>query len=181
MEMERTVYRPRRDHQAVADAWGDWIAGMGEWHLFGGLTYDQRRRRLDGTGMPIPPGADVARRHVLRWLGDGSERLGRPVEAAVVALEYQRNGWPHFHPLLRLPGGLAGNELQELGGLWFERHGYAKLEPPRDRADVCAYAAKYLSKDLARGDVLFWPRRGGLGVHQPGLAAQARSASKRRR
>jgi hypothetical protein len=147
---------------------------MGEWHLFGGLTYDPRRRRVDGMGAPIRPGVDVAKRHVVAWLRDGAERLSRPVEAAVVALEAHKNGWPHFHPLLRVAGGLRGNELQELGGLWFERHGYARLEVPRDRADVCAYAAKYLTKDVARSDVVFWPSRGPLDRHQLGLRVRAR-------
>lgn len=155
------------DRQLVADAWGEWIQGMGDWHVFGALTYDQERRRPDGRGGRIAPGADVARGHVLKWLKEAPKSLGRPVEAAVVALEYQKNGWPHFHPLLRLPGGLQGNEFSQLGGAWFERHGYAKLEVPRSPSDVCAYAAKYLSKDLSRGDVIFWPLKGSLGVHQP--------------
>jgi len=153
----------------VAEAWGEWVAGLGEWHLFGGLTYDQRRRRLDAQSMPIPPGADTAKGHIFSWLEEAPKRIGRPVEAAVVALEYQRNGWPHFHPLLRLAGGLQGGELEQLGGAWFRQHGYGRLEVPRERAAVCLYASKYLSKDLDRGDVLFWPRSGLLSVHQPWL------------
>jgi hypothetical protein len=132
----------------VSEAWGKWVAEMGEWHVFGALTYDQRKR----TTMP---GADVAKAHLWRWLGESQKTLGRPVEAAVVALEYQRNGWPHFHPLLRLPGGLRPNDLVSLGQAWYGVHGYARLEPPRDVNDVCSYAAKYLSKDLDRGDVIF--------------------------
>jgi hypothetical protein len=160
----------QRRGNRVAEAWGEWIGGMGEWHLFGGLTYDQRRRREDGRGGFIAPGADVAKGHVRRWLKEAPQTLGRPVEAAVVALEYQRNGWPHFHPLLRIAGGLQGDELARLGGAWFEQHGYARLEPPRSATDVCAYAAKYLAKDLDRGDVIFWPLKGQLGTHQAALA-----------
>lgn len=148
--------------QLVSRAWGEWVAEMGEWHLFGGLTYDPKRRTT-------VPGSDVAKRHVLRWLKEAPRTIGRPVDAAVVALEYQRNGWPHFHPLLRLAGGVQGGELQELGQAWFRHHGYARLELPREIADVCSYAAKYLAKDLDRGDVLFWPARGPLTVHQPAL------------
>lgn len=142
---------------------------MGEWHVFGALTYDQRRRRSDPGGAPIMPGADVAKAHVRRWLTDAPKSIGRPVEAAVVALEYQKNGWPHFHPLLRLPGGIQRQDLVGLGQAWYGRHGYAKLELPRNRNDVCEYAAKYLAKDLGRGDVIFWPVRGSLGIHQRGL------------
>lgn len=147
---------------AVAQAWGQWVAEMGEWHVFGALTYDQRRRTT-------VPGADVAKRHVAKWLREAPRTLGREVEAAVVALEYQRNGWPHFHPLLRVPGGLQSGDITRLGQAWFQPHGYAKLEAPRSSSDVCAYAAKYLAKDLDRGDVLFWPTRGSLSAHQPGL------------
>lgn len=147
-------------------AWGTFIAGLGEWHVFGALTYDQRRRRQDD-GTPVRPGADVAKQHVRDWLRHGGTALGRPVEAAIVALEYQKNGWPHFHPLVRIPGGLMGNEFKTLGGLWYERHGYARLEEPRDADDVCSYAAKYLSKDLDHGDLVIWPRRGPLGAHEP--------------
>jgi hypothetical protein len=146
----------------VTAAWGDWVAEMGDWHVFGALTYDPRRRRA-------VPGADVAKAHVRRWLRDAPKVLGRQVEAAVVALEYHKSGWPHFHPLLRLPGGLLGGEFAALGQAWYRPHGYAQLTRPRDQVDVARYAAKYLVKDLSRGDVVFWPLRGSLGVHQPGL------------
>lgn len=158
----------KEKEREVADAWGGWVAEMGEWHVFGALTYDQRRRLT-------VPGSDVAKRHVSHWLRQAPRELGRPVEAGVVALEYQRNGWPHFHPLLRLAGGLQPGDLARLGQLWFKRHGYAKLEPPRERAAVAAYAAKYLSKDLNRGDVIFFPGTGPLTQHQPALLSIDRS------
>lgn len=148
----------------VADAWGAWVAEMGDWHVFGALTYDPGRRDR-------VPGNDVAKANVRRWLGRGLREIGRPIEAAVVALEYQRNGWPHFHPLLRVAGGVQSAEIAQLAASWSTRHGHARLEVPRDRGAVSSYAAKYLSKDLHRGDVLFWPTRGGLSDHQFGLAA----------
>lgn len=159
--------------EALTTAWGDWIANNGPWHLFGALTYDQERRPLDRFGDHAPPPADINRAHVRRWLRDGSRALAGRIEAGVIALEYQKNGWPHFHPLLRLSGGLQGNEFAQLGQAWFRKHGYARLEAPRDQSDVSAYAAKYLVKDLARGDVTFWPLVGGWPAHQPGLSARA--------
>jgi len=146
----------------VSEAWGKWVADMGEWHVFGGLTYDPKRypHRFD----------DIhARGHVERWLGNSKGHPGVFIEAAVVALEHHRNGWPHFHPLLRLRGGLHGGELETLGQAWFRDHGYAKLEVPRDHDAVCSYASKYLAKDLSRGDVVLWPRRGPLAIHEPAL------------
>lgn len=156
----------------LTQTWANWVAEMGDWHVFGALTYDPgRRENMNTTRVRGPVGADVARAHVRRWLSEGSRLLGRPVEAGVVALEYQKNGWPHFHPLLRIAGGLQGNEFSTLGQAWFRRHGYARLEEPRSARDVCAYATKYLVKDLSRGDVLFWPTRGDLRAHQPALAS----------
>jgi len=146
----------------VKEAWGKWIAEMGEWHVFGALTYDQRRRTT-------VPGSDVARAHVRRWLRETSKDTRVGVEAAVVALEYQKNGWPHFHPLVRLQGGVRDGVFGRLGQAWYREHGYAKLEAPRSVSDVAGYAAKYLSKDLSRGDVIFWPLRGALTSHQLGL------------
>lgn len=148
--------------QNVSQAWGSWVAEMGEWHVFGALTYDQRRRTT-------VPGADVARAHVRRWLRDKRTGVRDRVEAAVVALEYHKNGWPHFHPLLRVRGGLQGDDFMVLGQAWFKEHGYARLEKPRHVTDVCSYAAKYLAKDLSRGDVIFWPDRGPLTTHQAEL------------
>lgn len=155
--------RRSRTDDELAQMWGEWIAGMGEWHVFGGLTYDPGRRRV-ADGLPVRPGADVVRSHARKWLREAK------AEAAVVAVEYHKNGWPHMHPLVRLAGGGYGHELADLGQLWFKAHGYARLEVPRDQADVAAYAAKYLSKDLARGDVIFWPPTGPLTTHQHGLA-----------
>jgi hypothetical protein len=84
-------------------------------------------------GPSFPANTRVRRLH--------SRALARPIEAAVVALEYQHNGWPHFHPLLRLPGGLQGHELEQLGSLWFDRHGYAQLSAgpfTRSRGLACS-------------------------------------------
>lgn len=147
---------------AVSEAWGEWIAGMGEWHVFGALTYDPRRRST-------LPGADVGRAHVRRWLGKDLRKAGVQVEAAIVAVEYHKNGWPHYHPLLRLKGGGQRGDFARIGQPWYKAHGYARLETPRDKLAVAAYASKYLAKDLSRGDVILWPVRGSLLPHQPAL------------
>ncbi len=156
---------------------------MGRWDLFGGLTYDPKRARVDRVGAPIPPGADVVRSHALQWVREASKQLGRPVEAAVMALEYQKNGWPHLHPLVRISGGLQGGEIRALGTWWYEHHGGNRLEEPWSKESVTAYAAKYLSKDLSRGDVVFYPLRGPLSVVQQGLvtARPGRADSRSRR
>jgi hypothetical protein len=149
-------------HTELRDAWGQWVAEMGEWHIFGALTYDPGKH-------PVKPGADVVRAHARRWLRQGARAIGRPIEAGILALEYQKNGYPHLHPLLRLSGGLRPTDLPALGQLWWKPHGLERLEYPRKQEDVCAYATKYLTKDLAKGDVIFWPTRGQLTTHQPAL------------
>lgn len=146
----------------VSAAWGEWVSSMGEWHVFGGLTYDPRR-------VPGRPSDATVRGHVLRWLGDSKRHPGVFVEAAVVAIEHHKNEWPHAHPLLRLRGGLRFGDIRSLGQAWFQRHGYAKLERPRQARAVAEYAAKYLAKDLGKGDVLFWPVDGPLTTHQDAL------------
>lgn len=147
---------------AVSAAWGEWIAGMGDWHLFGGLTYRQSPTNAIR-------GPEAVTKDAQRWLRQADAALSHRVEAAVLAVEYHRSGWPHIHPLLRLSGGLRGGDVTTAGGLWYEKHGYARLEAPRDARAVASYAAKYLAKDLDRGDVILWPRKGSLGVSQPAL------------
>lgn len=159
-------------------AWGEWIAQQGPWHVFGALTYDPGRAPPGRPVRDAPVPSDVARAHVYRFLKESNKRLGGRLEAGVVALEFQKNGWPHFHPLLRLSGGLLGREWATIGPLWYTDHGYARLEAPRSQDDVAAYASKYLVKDLAHGDVLFWPRRGAWPAHQP-LAPQLSAPARR--
>lgn len=183
---ERLDVSLRAERARRRDAWAQWVAQLRPWHLFGALTFDQRRPRGPrppgpGTGRlrlaprlsedgsvrlsDVPLTADVARTRVRAWLRDGEEVVGRRL-SAVVALEYQKSGWPHFHPLLGVDGGLQGGEIAALGQLWFRRNGYAKLEVPRVIGDVAAYASKYLTKELEVGDVVVWPRRGPLSAFE---------------
>lgn len=113
---------------------------------------------------------DVAVARVLFFLREGQRQLGRQIEAGIVALEYQKNGWPHFHPLLRIEGGLLGGEIAVLGPLWWRLSGGNRLSVPRSVKEVAAYACKYLAKGLDRGEVVIWPQKGPLrpaGSRQP--------------
>lgn len=146
----------------VREAWADWVMQMGEWHLFGTLTY----RETPGRGKPHP---EAVERHIQGWLGGAGKLIGRPVEAAVVGVERHRSSWPHAHAVMRLPGGLRTHDVVALGQSWFAPHGFAKLELPKSRDDVVAYVCKYVTKDLEQGNLILWPPRGSLGVHQAGL------------
>lgn len=154
--------RRSRTEGDVATAWGDWVTGLGVWHVFGGLTYrDQTDTRVRGQ--------EAVLRDCRTWLRKSEKVLGRGIEAGVLAVEYHRSGWPHIHPLLRLEGGLRYPDLHQLKQAWSDWHGYATLEEPRDVGAVAAYASKYLAKDLAQGDVFLWPLKGSLSVHQEQL------------
>jgi hypothetical protein len=149
----------------VAEAWGEWVVGLREWHLFGGLTFDQRRvpsEKVLGVNVPRVISRDVAGARFREWIRRSEGVLQRRVDY-VAAMESQRNGWPHFHPLLDL-GRLGDGDIETLGRLWYEANGYGRLEVPRDRAAVCSYSAKYLAKDLGTGDVLM---SRGLGRFVP--------------
>jgi hypothetical protein len=141
------------------DRMGEFIAAMGPWDLFGGLTFDQRRCRhervwgMAGGRIPCRIPIDSAKMRFQSYVRAAERRLGRRVEY-VAALESHRNGWPHLHPLLRLEGGLLAGDIEALGGLWYRRQGYGRLEVPRSAQDVTEYCAKYLSKDLGSGDLL---------------------------
>ncbi len=174
---------PRCEPTRRHDAWGQWVATLRKWDLCATLTFDPKRRRMTppgqqraagagrlrwplrltetGATLGAPMAGDIAKRKVRTWVRQGEELLGRPL-AAVVAMEHHKNGWPHFHGLIGVDGGLRGREIEALGTLWFERNGYNQVEIPRSVGDVAAYAAKYLTKDLDRGGVLVHPVTGPL-------------------
>jgi len=96
---------------------------------------------------------DVAIGLLKRWLGGLQQQAGGPVQY-VVALEYQKNGWPHFHPLLSFPFGLKDGMIRAAGNSWYRMAGLNKLEVPRNVRDTAEYAGKYLAKDFESGDVV---------------------------
>lgn len=187
---------PTRRH----DAWAQWVARLRPWDLTATLTLDPAKRgeswlgaqrdaggsgrlkwsprlREDGSIRlaDAPMAGDVARSRVRRWLRDGEQLLGRPV-AAVVAMEHHKNGWPHFHGLIGVDGGLRGREIAALGTLWHQRNGWNRIEIPRSVGDCAAYAAKYLTKDLDEGGVLIHPANGPLRGLQTAFAVSGRAS-----
>jgi len=138
---------------------GDWLADMAKWDLYGTLTYDPKRCRLipgRRDGERSMPGMDVVKAHAFRWLRQGPVAVGRPVTAAVVGIERHKSGWPHMHTLVKFPAGVQKGDLAGMGQAWYREHGFAKLELPRSRDDVAIYVAKYVSKDIDVGDLIFF-------------------------
>jgi hypothetical protein len=164
----------RELEERVRTATGPWIAGLRKWDLFGTLTFDSAKmmrgplgaQRGSGrtprdplTAAEVPDGrADVAmvtswkaQRAARRFIRDGSIALGRPLPA-VIALEPHKSGSMHGHALLDV-GGLSMGDIKRLHPLWFDRHGYVRLEEPHSQEDVSGYCGKYMAKDL--GELIF--------------------------
>lgn len=149
------------------DAFGEWLSTLADWDLFATFTYDQRRGQDAGI-VPrdyVGPISDfTSRGHVERYVRQAEKLLQRQLQV-ICALEHHASGWPHWHGLIAA-GGLRAQDFGILVKLWYEAHGYIRLEAPRDKqpfpyevdpkrgADcdtsplaVAAYCAKYLVKD----------------------------------
>ena len=155
---ELTEAVARESARRAATSAGEWIAGLRPWDLFATLTYDPERRAKRWTAfawnrVPRPVSAHEAKRDFFGWINDASGALGHPIEF-VAALEYQQNGWPHFHVLLYV-GGLTDGDIGRIRWLWNRRHGYHRLEAPRSVADCARYVTKHVGDDLSKGDILF--------------------------
>lgn len=182
----------REQEQAATEALGEFFMDLGPWDIFGGETFDQRRRRFQRietrtSSEPVRAGwtkkgyprwtwghpvvydyihelprkvsVDGTREAFQNFIRRGRKALGRHIEYAA-AIESQKNGWPHLHPLLKLEEGLRGGDIAALGRIWWEEYGLNKLAAPRSQNDVAGYCAKYLVKDLASGELLLSPRLG---------------------
>jgi hypothetical protein len=93
-------------------------------------------------------GPQKAMRDLGRYFVDASRALRRPVDG-VMAIERHKSGSSHAHGLLRLGGGLQSGDIAVLSRVWFEEHGFVRLEVPRALEQVAGYCAKYMCKDLA--------------------------------
>jgi hypothetical protein len=179
----------RELEQAATEAMGEFFAELGPWDIFGGETFDQRRRRFQRIetrttepvcvggkwvwGYPVvydyihelprKVGVDSTRKAFQNFITRGRKALGRRIEYAA-AVESQKNGWPHLHPLLKVEDGLRAGDMAALGRIWWQEYGLNKLAAPRSQEDVAGYCAKYLTKDLASGALLLSPR---LGQRKP--------------
>lgn len=134
---------------------GLWITSLCKWDLYFTLTYDPKRPMYVQA-----PSMWASRRHMNGWLKQLDKSFGRGV-AAVSSLEYQKNGWPHWHGLLSA-GGVSQFEFVKASELWFNGYGYCKFARVdySDRARVSEYVSKYITKDS--GDVIFYGPLGDL-------------------
>lgn len=134
---------------------GLWISTLCKWDLYFTLTYDPKRPRYVQA-----PSMWASRRHMTSWLKQLDKFYSRGV-CAVSSLEYQRNGWPHWHGLVGA-GGVSQLEFTKASELWYNAYGYCKfVKVDRgDRDRISEYVSKYITKDS--GDVLFYGPLGDL-------------------
>ena len=158
-------------------AMGEWIDGLGDWHLFATLTFDPlemsglRGAELDkARKVAAVPAVSrwTAIRRFQKWLDKSRMTLGRPTQG-VIAVEPHQSGQPHGHGLLSIEGGLVYPDIIDLGKLWrsFPGNGYVRLEVPKSSGDVTRYAAKYMAKDVS--DLVMSLVVGEDGASTPGV------------
>lgn len=140
---------------AARAAYGTWL-GQREWDLF--LTLTSGEKDADGVwrGKWTHPEALHKRfRYCVHLISDAvygraRTRRGSPIEY-VNGIERHKTGVPHCHAVLRLPDVDLADRVQFPLAVWQERltdtGGLARLERPRDQADVVNYATKYVAKD----------------------------------
>lgn len=128
---------------------GTWIAGLRKWDLYYTLTYDPKRPRYVQA-----PSMWASRRHMMGWLKQLDKCFGRGV-SAVSSLEYQLNGWPHWHGLLAA-GGISQGEFKKASELWSNGYGYCHFErfDPYAAEAASNYVGKYITKGF--GEVIFY-------------------------
>jgi hypothetical protein len=144
------------------EALAPWVAQLRNWDIYATFTYDPAKvtwnegRHAD---FIPPPSPSASRRHMLQYLQELSEELGRDI-GAFCALETTRKGWPHWHGLVAA-GGLGADEFSTASRLWFETRGFAKFTrvQPGEHDQIAAYCSKYLCKDT--GDVVLWGKLAG--------------------
>jgi hypothetical protein len=141
--------------QVLKDAWGNWLTQLGDanggWDWW--FTGTFREPPLDIPGWTkIGWGySGKAWNAFIRELG---LRKGLHDVWWVSGREYQKwRGVPHFHGLI---GGVKDLRRDELWAWWFERYGFARIEPYDRGQGAGFYLCKYVTKDL--GDIQFSPR-----------------------
>jgi len=120
---------------------GGWVSFLGgyRWDWLGTFTFREGRVHAEAADKLFRVFISKANRvkYGRRWHKKG---LGI---SWVRGLERQRRGTLHYHALLSGVGELRRLTYMDL---WNELAGFAKIEPPRSRADVVRYVSKYVVK-----------------------------------
>lgn len=146
--------QPRELHESYAD-----VLSRYPWDCFATLTWrsptgPEKIVRDFRTWIARWMGNEAVLRRMGRWqAGRHGHRLRGPFARKrsdkcvwVLGVEPHKSGKLHAHALLKFPECFG--EVQRVHGweLWFERHGIAKLVPPRSQHGSASYVAKYVTK-----------------------------------
>jgi hypothetical protein len=150
--------------ERVRHGWGELLSRY-PWDWFATLTF----RRDVGVG------AESASRNFKTWLYESllQEALRRDLATRASASSKAKGVWPnlyrkkrraavpvyvlgieehqdgviHLHALVRLPAMLSKASRRAAHGVWWTRHGFARIEPPKSQGEVASYVSKYVVKD----------------------------------
>jgi hypothetical protein len=171
-------YHGREAHKR---AMGQWLSEGWSWDWFVTLTYDldpSRRKFVPGSATHDVVGWGRSDKDWYRWLGDIVGKAAVSEGDAINGPYWFRGREPnpsnrgtHFHALV---GGVANVSRRNAHALWFERHGFARIEPYDPTKGAGYYVAKYVAKEL--GDLVFSPN---LGHHVRIVDDGSRSAARR--
>lgn len=142
-------------------AWVNLLARY-PWDLFASLTWarpagEEQVRRDFLTWLYQWLGNVAVSRGLARWVSvRGGQRLrgwwvnqrrkGREEPVYVLGIEPHESGRLHAHAVIRFPACFGEVVRREGWQLWFDQHGFAKLEPPKSQGDVAGYVSKYVLK-----------------------------------
>jgi hypothetical protein len=142
----------------VAAAYGEWISHAYPWQWFVTMT---SRNRTHPEALLKRFRLAVSRTE-RKQLGRRPKMLNRI--AWVAGVERHKSGNPHLHALLWQRHDLnewSPRSRTEFKQLLEELSGWSKVEPPKAQGSVCAYVAKYLTKD---GELEFSRNYGAHGT-----------------
>jgi len=138
----------------------DWVRDHGPFDLMTTVTCDQARRLAMLRSLPPgtqrhgqryrePTDAPMTTDTFARLFDRGTRDLERSIGQRVVAwtcLEWQRNGWPHSHSVMRFERFDPDATYRAVIAAYTPLLGRVDVQRPRGQHDVSAYVVKYMLK-----------------------------------
>ncbi|MBA7688108.1 hypothetical protein ES703_96584 [subsurface metagenome] len=144
--------KPWNDAETLKQAWGTWLTELGDrqnggWNWWATLTF----RDPDNPALPnwTKPGWSYTEKAYNRFLAHLTfATYDNPIFWVRAREEQPWRGVSHFHSLI---GGVADLPRDEAWAWWFNRYGFARIEPYNRELGAGFYLCKYVTKDL--GDI----------------------------
>lgn len=137
----------------LQQAWGLWLTGLASWDWYATMTFKPFERHTDGR-LWNKPGWHYTDNRWRQWIEKTNELAGFGAGQTVKWVrcrEFQKQtGISHFHALV---AGVADQSRKDAWRRWFDRNGFARIEPYDATKGAGFYLCKYLTKD--NGEVVF--------------------------